>query len=365
MPANDLTAGQSMKTRLRPAGYWLVFTVPALLPLTWWLIEVSAQPLWTLLPVLWLYGLLPIADWLIGRDPAPPGSADDHWINRRLVPLLCLPVQLLVLFWALGQLEALPLWARLWWLISLGSVGGVLAINVAHELIHRKSRLDRTVGGLLLSTVNYAGFKIEHVRGHHVWVATEHDASSARRGRNLYTFIPRALVLNTIRAWQLESRRLARIGKSAWSLRNELIGWYLVVFVLAAVAWWLHGGVGLVGFFVQGLIAAITLEMINYIEHYGLERRRLANGRLERPLPRHSWNSDYWLSNAMLLQLQRHADHHAHPSRPYTRLQSHLDAPQLPAGYAGMMSLAMIPPLWRRVMHKRLEEQAHAERRPG
>lgn len=346
---------ESLKVRLRPAGYWLVFTVPALMPLSWWLVQTTGTFLWTALPIVWLYGLLPLTDCLIGRDRKPPVEAQDTWLNRRLVPWLCLPVQLAVVFGSLAVLPLMPWWAGVLWVLSLGYVGGVLAINVAHELIHRKSRLDRTVGGLLLSTVNYATFKIEHVRGHHVWVATVKDPSSAPRGEIVYRFVPRALIRNTINGWRLEAERLRRLGKSPLSLRNELIGWQLAVIAFAAAAWLIAGWIGVAGFLVQGLVAAASLEVINYVEHYGLKRRQLDNGRYERPEPRHSWNSDFWLSNGMLLQLQRHSDHHAFPSRPFTQLRSWPDAPQLPLGYSAMLPIAFVPPLYRRLIHPRLD----------
>lgn len=344
-----------LKVRLRPAGYWLVFTVPALMPLSWWLVQVTGSFIWTALPIVWLYGVLPLTDWLIGRDRQPPVEAQDTWLNRRLIPWLCLPIQLAVVFGSLAVLPAMPWWAGFLWLLSLGYVGAVLAINVAHELIHRKSRLDRTIGGLLLSTVNYATFKIEHVRGHHVWVATENDPSSASRGETVYGFVPRALLRNTLNAWRLEAERLRRFGKSPISPRNELIGWQLAVIAFGTTAWAVAGWSGVAGFLMQGLVAAGSLEAINFVEHYGLKRQKLENGRYERPEPRHSWNSDFWLSNSILLQLQRHSDHHAFPSRPFTRLRSWPEAPQLPLGYSAMLPIAFVPPLYRRLTHPRLD----------
>lgn len=343
------------RARLRPLGYWLVFTVPALMPVSWWLIQATGSFAWAGLPIMWLYGVLPLADWTIGRDPAPPVDAQDTWLSRRLVLWLCLPVQLAVVFGSLAALPAMPWWAAALWLVSLGYVGGVLAINVGHELIHRRSRFDRTIGGLLLSSVNYPTFKVEHVRGHHVRVATGNDPSSARRGDSIYRFVPRALVLNTIHGWRLEAERLRKAGRSPISIQNELIGWQLVVIVLAICAWFVAGWVAVAGFVAQGLVAAASLEVINYVEHYGLARRRLPNGRYEPPAPRHSWNSDFWLSNAILLQLQRHSDHHANPGRPYTRLRSCPEAPQLPLGYSAMLPITLVPPLYRRLIHPRLD----------
>ncbi|MBS3744878.1 MAG: alkane 1-monooxygenase [Wenzhouxiangellaceae bacterium] len=354
----------ALRIQLRPLGYWLVFTVPALMPISWGLIQATGSFLWAGLPIVWLYGLLPLTDWLIGRDRQPPVDAQDTWLNRRLVPWLCLPVQVAVVFGSLAVLPSMPWWAGIMWVLSLGYVGGVLAINVAHELIHRRSRLDRIIGGLLLSTVNYVTFKIEHVRGHHVWVATEKDPSSAPRGEIVYRFVPRALIRNTLNGWRLEAERLRGMGKSLISLRNELIGWQLVVIAFAALAWFIAGWIGLAGFLVQGLVAAASLEVINYVEHYGLKRKRLENGRYEPPAPRHSWNSDFWLSNGILLQLQRHSDHHANPGRPFTRLRSWPEAPQLPLGYSAMLPIAFIPPLYRKLIHPRLDarQQAAAEK---
>lgn len=346
------------RARLRSLSYWLVFSVPALMPLSWALIQATDSFAWSALPIAWLYGALPVLDWWIGRDREAPVAAQDHWLNRRFIPWLCLPVQLVVVFGSLAVLPEFPWWAAVLWLLSLGYVGGVLAINVGHELIHRRSRIDRTVGGLLLSSVNYATFKIEHVRGHHVWVATEHDPSTARRGDTVYRFVPRALWRNTVQAWTLEAKRLERFGKSPISLENELIRWQIVVIVFAGCAWMMAGWLGLLGFFAQGLAAAATLEIINYVEHYGLERRRLDNGRYEPPTPMHSWNADYWLGNGILLQLQRHSDHHANPTRPYTTLRSHPEAPQLPLGYSALLPITLVPPLWRRLIHPRLDEFA-------
>ncbi|GAB4177479.1 MAG: alkane 1-monooxygenase AlkB1 [Wenzhouxiangellaceae bacterium] len=353
-----LPASIAIKRRARTAAYWLLFTIPALLPFSWWLVQQTGSWWWTGLPIVWLYGVLPVLDWLIGRDPSAPDPAQDRWWLRVGLPWLCLPVQYGLLYWALARLPDMPWYAAALWLLSLGYVGAVMAINVGHELIHRRRRVARLIGGLLLASVNYAGFKIEHVRGHHVWVATERDPSSAQRGQTVYGFVPRALWKNTLNAWRLEARRLRARGLPFWSPHNEMLGWSLVTLLVATGAWWVAGWIGVAGFLIQGLVAAATLEVINYIEHYGLERRQLPNGRYERPAPRHSWNSDYWLSNALLLQLQRHSDHHAFPARPYTQLRSWPDAPQLPLGYSAMLVVALLPPLFRRLVHPRLERVA-------
>jgi alkane 1-monooxygenase len=238
-------------------------------------------------------------------------------------------------------------------------VGGILAINTAHELIHKDGRLEPWAGGALLASVGYQGFKVEHLRGHHVHVSTPEDASSARFGQSLWDFLPRAMLRNTVNAWALEGERLRKLGHAAFSWRNELLWWTALWLAFAGAFLMALGAMGLVFFLLQGLLAAGSLEVINYVEHYGLERRKGADGRYERTTHLHSWNSDFALSNLLLFQLQRHSDHHAFPKRRYAILRHHEDSPQLPAGYAGMFVLALCPPLWHRVMDARVRAFRH------
>lgn len=342
-------------------GFLFVFVVPALMPAAAWLGARSGHPdLMAWFPLFFLFVLLPMADYGLGHDPQNPSTdqtaalADDRWF--RWMTLAALPAQLGVLAWSAWQCVHAgfgPV-GLTGWLLSQGIVGGVLAINVAHELIHKDTALERVAGGLLLTSVGYHGFKIEHVRGHHVHVSTPEDASSARFGQSLWHFLPRALIRNTANAWRLEAQRLAKQGRRWWSVDNELIRWTALWLVLGAgFGLWL-GWYGIAFFVVQGFFAACALEIINYIEHYGLERQRLADGRYERTTHLHSWNSDYLISNLLLFHLQRHSDHHETPRRRYQNLLHHADSPQLPGGYAAMFLLALCPPLWFRVVDPRV-----------
>lgn len=347
--------------RPKAFGFALVFLVPAQMPLAAWLgLRLGRPDLLAWAPLFFLFVLLPVADYLLGHDPVNvPQSFEREVALRpwfRLLTLLALPVHLGVLAWsATWFASGVPGPAGMvGWILSQGVVGGILAINTAHELIHKSGRMEPAVGGLLLASVGYQGFKIEHLRGHHVHVATPEDASSARLGQSLWHFLPRALWRNTRAAWALEAARLRARGLPGWSPRNELLAWTACWLALAvAFAAWL-GPVGLAFFLVQGLVAAGALEVINYIEHYGLERNVAADGRYERTTHLHSWNSDYALSNLMLFQLQRHSDHHAFPKRRYPVLRHHPDAPQLPGGYSAMFVLALFPPAWRRVIDPRV-----------
>ncbi len=317
-----------------------------------------------LLPVLCLYGLLPLLDYLIGTDTRNPDPIEEQQFRQsallRVLPMLALPLQVMLLFGTLLWLQAqqqtsLSLWFC--WALALGVVSGINAINTAHELIHRPSSVERGCGGILLSLVCYGGFKVEHIRGHHVNVATPLDRSSAPRNQSVYHFVAGALRHNVHQAWSLEKQRLARHHLPAWHWRNEVLGWYALSLSIALICYLLGGWPAVMVFLLQSLVAVVELEVINYIEHYGLQRQQQENGRYVRPTEMHSWNSSYRLSNLLLFQLQRHADHHANPNRAYPILRHIEHSPQLPAGYASMMLLALFPPLWRKVIHPRLPPQ--------
>ena len=347
--------------RWRDLGFILPFIL-ALLPVLAVASIAAGLPanLGAWLPLIVIFVVLPLLDVVCGADASNLDSDDAERIDRltyfRVLTLLTLPAWLLVLGYNAYMLQQLPLGAigMLGWTLSTGVLGGVLAINPAHELVHKSSAFERAAGGILLSSVGYHGFKIEHVRGHHVHVATPQDSSSARLGESVYAFVPRALLHNVRNAWRLEAQRLRQIGKSSWSLRNEMLLWTMLWLVLLGIfSLWL-GLLGAGFFIVQGLLAATSLEIINYIEHYGLLRAQIAPDRYERVTHLHSWNSSQRLSNWLLFNLQRHSDHHAVARRRFQVLVHHDDSPQLPAGYSTMFVLALLTPLWRYVMDPRV-----------
>jgi alkane 1-monooxygenase len=207
---------------------------------------------------------------------------------------------------------------------------------------------------VLLSSSLYPGFKIEHVRGHHVDIGTPKDNTTARFGQTIYAYLALAFGTNFRKAWRFERERLAALGLPALHWRNELVWWYALC-ALFALAIGAAFGWAAVGFFVaQAVFGIALLEVVNYIEHYGLERKRLPDGRYEPVSFMHSWNSDALLTNLFLFHLQRHADHHRYARRPYQILRSIPEAPQLPSGYAGMIVVALVPPLWFRIMNPRV-----------
>ncbi len=360
----------SPETMLRVKKYaYLFFIVPLLSPvISYWLATHWGMPnLFAWGSVIFVFGIVPVVDALLGRDPANP---DEQWdvpdlesqLYYRILTLACVPAYLALIIWACQVFVTTDFnWiGKLGWLMSIGTVGG-LAITVAHELIHKDEKLEQWAGGLLLSFVSYAGFKVEHVRGHHVNVSTPEDASSSRYNQSLYEFLPHAYYHNFRNAWLLEKKRLDRKGQRFLGPHNELVWWYLISVALLAAFSWAFGASGALFFLAQSFFAFTLLEIVNYLEHYGLHRRKLENGRYERTMPAHSWNSNYFLTNTFLFHLQRHSDHHAWAKRRYQVLRHHEDAPQLPAGYATMVLLALVPPLWKRIMNPRVRAYYQGE----
>ena len=320
------------------------------------------EDIWAFFSVFFVFGVISVLDHLVGTDSINPDEKLDVPVMGQekwypFLTLIAVPLQIGSIFfggWVFMNVD-FSIVGQIGWMLSVGVVGGITAINLGHELVHKDSKLEQWAGGLMLASVTYAGFKVEHVRGHHVHVSTPEDASSSRYNQTLYQFLPQAFYRNFVNAWALESQRLKRKGKSPFSLKNELIWWYAISALFAVAFFLVWGWMGALFFIGQSFFAAAELEVINYIEHYGLHRRKLDNGRYERTDVHHSWNSNYLLTNLFLFQLQRHSDHHAYPKRRYQVLRHHDESPQMPSGYAGMVVLAIFPPLWFKVMNPKVE----------
>lgn len=348
-------------------AFWL--TMLPLLPLSAFVGNANGtQNYWAWFLYFVVFGIIPILDYIIGKDPSNPDEHTDvptmtEEKTYRWFALLMVPIWFGVLFWSAHVFTTNDYnwFGMLGWIVSIGTVGGIIAINLGHELIHKDPRIENWAGGLLLASVTYAGFKVEHVRGHHVNVSTPEDASSSQYNQNLYAFLLHAFPHNFVNAWSLEKQYLERKGKKVLSVDNELIWWYAISAGLAVTFGLIWGWQGVLFFLGQSFFAALALEIINYIEHYGLHRRVLENGKYERVTPAHSWNSNYLLTNIALFQLQRHSDHHAYAKRRYQVLRHYEESPQLPGGYASMYVLALFPPLWRKVMNPRVEAYYQGE----
>lgn len=298
-------------------------------------------------------GLLAVASTLAADVFLPERTEneplDASVVNMlRLVPLAHVLAMLVLLPWA-AAFAADPSQAlvqRLGLVPAFGVYACTFGINASHELVHRRTRVERLGGGLLSAMICYGTFAVEHVRGHHVHVATPEDPSSAPQGISVWRFLPGAIWGNVRKAFDLEAIRLRKKGRGPWTVRNGVIGWTLVSLALAALMGLVGGVAGVAFFFGQAAVGTASLEINNYVEHYGLRRRKLASGRYERVGRQHCWCGAQAGSDAVLLGLPRHADHHMRPGRTFAQLRHFDDSPMLPASYAAMFFVAMVPPLW-------------------
>ena len=343
------------KRWLWPMGFGIVILVGTA-TVVGWLYDIT----WMMFagPIV-VYGLVPLLDFIIGKDSTNPPERvldileDDPYYRRSTYVFVV--VQFLFTIGAAGiiGLGGLSFVQALGVTLTLGMLSGI-AINTAHELGHKNTKLESWLAKIALAPVAYGHFYVEHNYGHHANVATPEDPASARMGESFWTFLWRTMGGSAKSAVRVETARLKRKGRGFWTWRNELLqSWGMsVVFFVGLTA--LFGWKVLPFLIVQAFIGASLLESVNYCEHYGLLRKKRDNGRYERCRPEHSWNNDHIVTNIFLFHLQRHSDHHAHPTRRYQSLRHFDEAPELPTGYAGMIVLAYFPPLWRKVMDKRV-----------
>ncbi len=363
------THAHALESELSPATWrdpkryaWLLGLIVPLSPfLAWADVQLTGLNfLWFLGPLL-VFVLFPLLDIAIGMDASNPPDSVLKWLEQDRYYRWCtyafIPIQYAGLvfacwLWAGGGLSTFD---SIGLALTMGVVSGI-AINTAHELGHKRASMERWLSKVALAQSGYGHFFIEHNRGHHVRVATPEDPASARFGESFWEFLPRTVIGSLRSSWELERVRLERMGRSPWTLRNDILGAWAMTVVLFGALVAVFGVVVLPYLLIQMVIGFSLLEVVNYLEHYGLLRQKREDGRYERCRPEHSWNSNNVASNVLLYHLQRHSDHHANPTRRYQALRHEDEAPQLPTGYAGMIVIALVPPLWRRVMDPRLLE---------
>ena len=312
---------------------------------------------YTFLTLLFVFGVVPVLDIIIGQDVRNPDADEEKRLEAdvryRYLTWLCAPFQVMIVFWGAwvvsrGMLSPLEM---IGFTLSMGISSGVMGINVAHELAHRvNGRLEPALSRVMLWTVFYIHWGLEHVVGHHRGVATPEDPATARIGESFYRFLPRTVFGAFNNAWEFEAARARKQGHAVWSRHNRMavaLAAYIALLLLVALVF----GPLALGYFIFQAVAAFTLlEAVNYIEHYGLLREKRPDGSYSPVEPVHSWNSSNWLTNRFLFNLQRHSDHHYRPGRRYQVLRHHDESPQLPTGYAGMILVALAPPLWRKMI---------------
>jgi alkane 1-monooxygenase len=314
-------------------------------PLGWWL---GAGPI--ALPALLLAGFI-LADCAIARPLAAFGRSSTA-LRYRLVPWIAIELQLAVMLWGAVTASRLALPGLLGLALAVGTMSGIFGLIAAHDLVHSRDRSERALGLTLLTALHYRHFRIAHLVGHHRWAATEHDPTTARLGESAYGFLVRSIAGQLAIAWRFERRRLAgkrRRWRANRVVQDAAIAAAILLALGAALGWR-----AVLFQAVQAALAVVLLELFNYVAHYGLMRARRPDGRYEAMTAAHAWNSRRLLNNLALLNMGHHSDHHRAPAAAYQALRAIAQAPELPAGYAGTVLLALLPPLWRRIMHPRI-----------
>jgi len=341
----------------------------------------SALPFWLsflLVPVVWfgaLYGgwtvlLVPLVTWYLfaaldrifglNVENADPDASEDDLIWYRALTTIWVPVQFLMLFgliWYTTHTDHLSTLAKLGLFFGVGVITGTIGINYSHELMHQKGRTERFLGDILLAMVLYSHFRSEHLLVHHRHVGTPRDTVTARYNEGFHRFYPRVLKQSLESSFRAEQAMLARKDLPWSDLSNPFFRYWALQVVMLILAFALGGAAGLGLFLLQAGVAIWQLELVNYVEHYGLTRKYLGEGKYEHVMPHHSWNAAHKATNWLLINLQRHSDHHYKPDRRFPLLQNytHSQAPQLPFGYPVMTMAALCPPIWRRVMNPRVQ----------
>ena len=357
------TDGTPVVWRDQKRYLWVMGLVVPVSPLVGlWLHDLTGLGVWLwLLPILY-YGIIPLVDLVTGNDDSnPPEEIVEalendryyRWVVYAYIPVQYFGFIVSMYFLATSSLSTID---KVGIATSLGIVAGV-AINTAHELGHKRDELERWASKIALAQTFYGHFFIEHNRGHHVRVATPPDPASARMGENLYQFLPRTVWGSLKSAWELEANRYRRKGQHPFRIGNHVLNaWLMSVVLWGGLVAWLGWEI-LPYLVLQGVLGFTLLEVVNYLEHYGMLRQMVGPAdkrRYERVAPSHSWNSNNIATNVLLYHLQRHSDHHANPTRRYQALRDFREAPVLPTGYTGMIIVAYFPFWFRALMDKRV-----------
>ena len=312
---------------------------------------------WTFSIPIICFVIHPITNLLSGANFSR-GDDDEHGQYDkslyRLVPLLFVPVLAGVTIWSTIQSDHNTPVEFAGMFFSVGIVNGILGFTLAHEFIHRHNWREKIAGHLLLLQNSYPYYGIEHIGGHHLYACTTKDPHTARLGESIYEFLPRAVAFTFRNAWEIESNRLKRRNKKVMSWHNRMLLLLLLQFFCFLIIIAFAGEKPFVFFMCQSAVSIVLLNITGYLQHYGLARKHFGEGQFEKISAHHAWSSRPGKDGLNLFQVGKHADHHMHPSHTYDQLVHQHDSPVQPTGYSGMMWLALVPPLWFKIMNKRI-----------
>ena len=351
------------KISMHPIGTKFMHALPfwsslALVPIT--IFTVSQGGFWFVIPALILWYGVTMMDEIAGtfKVNADPNTQEDALFWYKLITMIWPFVQFGTLFWTIYFLSRsdFALWEIIGAAFSIGMLTGTVGINYSHELMHQSDKKERLLADVLLSMVLYSHFRSEHLQVHHRYVGTPRDPVTARFGESYYKYFRRVFVGCYKSAFHAEKAKLDRVNKPWTDKSNPFWLYWGLQTAMVLLAVLIGGWIGLLVFLYQAFIAISHLELTNYVEHYGLTRKHLGNGKYEHVQPHHSWNADHRASNWLLINLQRHSDHHYKPNRRFPLLQTYdaATAPQLPFGYPVMVLSALSPRLWKRTMNPRV-----------
>jgi len=323
------------------------------------------------LPLIYSWLFIPLVELFTKPDESNLSAAEEELVKKNIWYDVLLYMVVPFQFFALGLFFNEITYSPQAWndivgkTMAMGLLCGVMGINVGHELGHRSNKTEQFLGKLLLLSSLYMHFFIEHNKGHHKRVGTPDDPASARYGEMVYAFYFRATIFGYFSAWRIANRDARKKGYKAFSLHNEMLQFQIIQIAFVALVFFFFGWLTTLLFLAAALHGILLLETVNYIEHYGLQRKQIAEGKYERAMPEHSWNSNHIIGRVMLFELSRHSDHHYLASRKYQILRHHQNSPQMPTGYPGMMLLSTLPPLWFKVMNKRIKKLQHGAAIPS
>ncbi len=356
--------------RISKYGYLLVFIIPLSI-----IVGFYSGNLYTLylLPIL-LFIILPLLDPIVGTDDANYSKEEidslkeENYYRRILHAWAFVQTSMMIWFVYIFITHDISNHQLILLLINTMIMNGGVGITIAHELGHKTNKLDKFLAKLLLVQVFYATFYVEHNRGHHVHVATPNDPATAKKNQSYYAFWKQAVIGGFLSSIKHERERLAQRKRKSNLWTNEVYRLTLFSIFLFLFSFQLSYSITnelpikLILFLLgQAFLSFSLLEAVDYIEHYGITRKEISDGVYEKVNPAHSWNANFIYSNYLLFQLQRHADHHMYATKKYQLLNAYKESPQLPNGYPAMVILTLIPPIWFKVMNRRLEEWQHIQ----
>lgn len=355
----DRAPRRTAATSAGPSRAGLAFAAASLLPVPLIAAGALAGGVWVWAALIYMTALAYLLDSLVA---AAPREGTEFPAHNLLSVVLALTHFVLLALVVRTLSQPMPALHKLALFLGTGLFMGQISNSNAHELIHRQNRALRRLGMWVYVSLLFGHHTSAHPLVHHVHVATDDDPNSARRGDSFYRFLPRAWAGSFRAGLAAETSRRKRSGRTGLHPYAIYLGGGAACLAVSAL---IGGAAGILAHLLLAAYATMQLLLSDYVQHYGLRRARLANGRPEPVTDRHSWNAPHWMTSHMMLNAPRHSDHHAHPSRPYPqlRLPSASEAPMLPRSLPAMATLALMPPLWRRVMDPRLARWNAAQTR--